>query len=44
MTRAAGGPKRLWLVVIGAVLMLMGITWALQGAYLIPATFMRGPT
>ena len=23
--------------------MLMGVAWALQGAYVIPATFMRGP-
>ena len=23
--------------------MLMGVGWALQGAYVIPATFMRGP-
>ena len=32
------------LVVVGAIVLLMGAVWALQGAYLLPATFMRGPT
>lgn len=27
---------------VGLVLALMGTLWAMQGAYLIPATFMRG--
>ncbi|TLZ50367.1 MAG: hypothetical protein E6K18_07295 [Methanobacteriota archaeon] len=31
------------LVIIGLIVVLMGATWALQGAYLLPATFMRGP-
>jgi|GEM_PF-2848332 len=31
------------LVVFGAILLLIGIGFALQGAYVIPATFMRGP-
>ena len=30
-------------VVVGIVVILMGTGWALQGAYIIPATFMRGP-
>lgn len=30
-------------VVAGIVLVLLGTGWALQGAYVIPATFMRGP-
>jgi len=34
---------RLVLVIIGIIVLLMGIAWALQGAYLLPATFMRGP-
>lgn len=28
---------------VGLVLTLMGALWAMQGAYLLPATFMRGP-
>ncbi|OGS47726.1 MAG: hypothetical protein A3K66_02320 [Euryarchaeota archaeon RBG_16_67_27] len=31
------------LVVVGVVVGLLGAAWALQGAYLLPATFMRGP-
>ncbi len=31
------------LVIVGLIVLLMGATWALQGAYLLPATFMRGP-
>ena len=31
------------LVIIGIVLALLGTGWALQGAYVLPATFMRGP-
>lgn len=34
---------RLGLFITGIVVTLMGVGWALQGAYLIPATFMRGP-
>ena len=34
---------RLVLVVVGVIVLLMGAGWALQGAYLLPATFMRGP-
>ena len=34
---------RLSLLVAGALIMLMGVVWALQGAWLLPATFMRGP-
>jgi hypothetical protein len=30
-------------VVLGVIVFLMGAGWALQGAYVIPATFMRGP-
>lgn len=30
-------------IAIGVILLLMGVTFALQGAYVIPATFMRGP-
>lgn len=32
------------LVVVGIIVLLMGAVWALQGAYLLPATFMRGPS
>lgn len=31
------------LVVLGAILLLLGIVFALQGAGVLPATFMRGP-
>lgn len=31
------------LVILGVVILLIGIGFALQGAYIIPATFMRGP-
>lgn len=31
------------LVAVGVVVLLMGAVWALQGAYVLPATFMRGP-
>ncbi|MGQ0797851.1 MAG: hypothetical protein ACT4OI_08340 [Methanobacteriota archaeon] len=30
------------LIVVGAILALLGTGFALQGAYVIPATFMRG--
>ena len=30
-------------VVVGFIVFLLGIGWALQGAYFLPATFMRGP-
>lgn len=30
--------------VIGIILLLTGVVWALQGAYVLPATFMRGPS
>ncbi len=30
------------LVVLGAIVLLMGVVWALQGAWVLPATFMRG--
>lgn len=30
-------------VAIGVIVLLMGAVWALQGAYVLPATFMRGP-
>ncbi len=35
---------RLILVVVGIIVLLMGVVWALQGAYVLPATFMRGNT
>ena len=35
---------RLILMVVGIIVLLMGAVWALQGAYLLPATFMRGPS
>ena len=31
------------LVLFGAILLLIGTGFGLQGAYVIPATFMRGP-
>jgi hypothetical protein len=31
------------LVILGVVVLLLGAGWALQGAYVLPATFMRGP-
>lgn len=34
---------RLGLFIAGIIVTLMGAAWALQGAYIIPATFMRGP-
>ncbi len=34
---------RIVLLIAGALILLMGVVWALQGAYVIPATFMRGP-
>jgi len=30
-------------IVVGFIVFLLGIGWALQGAYFLPATFMRGP-
>ena len=32
------------LIIAGIIMVLMGAAWALQGAYVLPATFMRGPT
>ncbi len=34
---------RLAFFIAGLLVMLMGTGWALQGAYVVPATFMRGP-
>jgi hypothetical protein len=34
---------RIVLFVVGVIVALNGAVWALQGAYLLPATFMRGP-
>lgn len=31
------------LVVGGVIVLLTGVVWALQGAWVLPATFMRGP-
>ncbi len=31
------------LIAVGVIVLLMGAVWALQGAWLLPATFMRGP-
>ncbi len=31
-------------IAVGVIVLLMGAVWALQGAWLLPATFMRGPT
>ena len=31
------------IVVVGVIVLLTGLAWAAQGAYLLPATFMRGP-
>ncbi len=30
------------LIVLGLIALLMGVVWALQGAWVLPATFMRG--
>jgi hypothetical protein len=30
------------LLVVGVIVLLTGLVWALQGAYVLPATFMRG--
>jgi len=30
-------------VVVGFIVFLLGVGWALQGAYFLPGTFMRGP-
>jgi len=30
-------------VVLGVLVVLLGMAWALQGAWILPATFMRGP-
>jgi hypothetical protein len=30
-------------VAVGGILAAMGAVWALQGAWILPATFMRGP-
>jgi len=30
-------------IAVGIIVLLMGAVWALQGAWLLPATFMRGP-
>lgn len=34
---------RVVLFIIGIIVALNGAVWALQGAYLVPASFMRGP-
>ena len=34
---------RVVLFVVGLIVALNGAVWALQGAYVVPATFMRGP-
>ncbi len=34
--------RRTLLLAAGLIVTLMGTLWAMQGAYLIPATFMRG--
>jgi hypothetical protein len=34
---------RIGLLIPGALLLLTGVVWALQGAWVLPATFMRGP-
>lgn len=34
---------RLLLAAIGVIILLTGAVWALQGAYILPATFMQGP-
>ncbi len=34
---------RLVIVVVGVIILVLGAVWALQGAYVLPATFMRGP-
>lgn len=31
------------LIAVGVIVLLMGTAFALQGAYVIPASFMRGP-
>ncbi|HEY4704814.1 MAG TPA: hypothetical protein VII27_03650 [Thermoplasmata archaeon] len=31
------------LIAVGVIVLAMGAVWALQGAWLLPATFMRGP-
>ncbi len=36
-------PVRPVLVVLGFIVLVMGAVWALQGAWVLPATFMRGP-
>ena len=41
--RRGCGSVRLGLFIAGIVATLMGLAWALQGAYILPATFMRGP-
>ena len=40
----ASSRVRRLVVAAGVVVILMGAVWALQGAYIIPATFMRGPS
>ncbi|HEY5538180.1 MAG TPA: hypothetical protein VIL58_01400 [Thermoplasmata archaeon] len=32
------------LVAVGTITLLLGVAWGLQGAYVLPASFMRGPT
>ncbi len=34
---------RLYRFIAGILIALMGAVWALQGAWLLPASFMRGP-
>jgi len=34
---------RIVLFIVGLIVTLNGLVWALQGAYVVPASFMRGP-
>jgi len=34
---------RVILMIVGFIVALNGVVWALQGAYVLEATFMRGP-
>jgi hypothetical protein len=34
---------RVILMIVGFIVALNGAVWAMQGAYLVPASFMRGP-
>lgn len=35
---------RIIIAIVGLIILLMGTVFALQGAYVLEATFMRGPT